>query len=377
MPTEVEEIRALVDGGGKYRILACNTEGANAYAFKARHIHLERDVFLKVCGRPEEERMIFEEPRLLVEATSEPHKNRHLVEVFDAEKINDDWVLFCMEWVSGGSLFKLIRENPPTVCTAVEIAKGILIGLSAFHRMLMVHCDLKPANILVCTERGNYIPKLGDFGSAVRLEEENELITGINNTILYRPTENFGDDGGHSIQSDIYQVGIVLAELLCGGLPTGEIPYLDREARREIRALGAKTLDDLDSFDRSQLVDLAIARKVQRDKLIDLLNWDVHIPRNVKSIVRKAMSSDLEIRYSRSADMLTDLNEISCPDWFKCQAEECFQALGWQGFDWKVVPRRKGGFEIKRSRAQNNSWRRWSGTYDREREAIIAVGNFG
>lgn len=366
------EIIELIEGVGKYRIIDAIAEG-NAIAFKAHHVPLQRDVFLKVCERPETENIIFEEPQLLVEVTANEQRNPQIIEVFDAERLTDDLALFCMEWADKGSLLKVVEKREATVGSSIEIVKCILRGLSAFHRNRMVHRDIKPANILLSTCGDHCIAKLGDFGSATRLEEGNNNAPAVFVTKLYLPLEGVTGDKVHSVQSDVYQAGVILAELLCGALPYAESSYLDQQARKEIKEFGGKTLQDIDSYDASKLVDRAIARKVQKNKLIDLLNWPPFVSRSLKSVVLKATNSDISKRYGTAADMLSELDAISCPDWNTQDSDTYLKALAWKDRDWKIVERPKGGYEVKRSKLGVDKWRRVGRTHLTIQSAISAI----
>lgn len=78
MSTTLQEIQQLVAATGKYKLEAENTEGANAYAFRAHHVPLDLAVFLKVLD-PAPTGDLFAEPRLLVEATRSDSGESNLV----------------------------------------------------------------------------------------------------------------------------------------------------------------------------------------------------------------------------------------------------------------------------------------------------------
>lgn len=154
-----------------------------------------------------------------------------------------------MEFVDGPSLRSLIDANPQgmAIRAAQEITRGILRALEHAHTNGVIHRDVKPANILI--GGGNSKPadeidaedvKVTDFGlgkvgaittasilqSGSLLSEEGKSISG---TLAYMAPEQ-RDGGTTDARSDLYAVGIVLFEMLCGVRPSGsDMPSHVRE----------------------------------------------------------------------------------------------------------------------------------------------------
>ncbi|HPF37116.1 MAG TPA: serine/threonine-protein kinase [Phycisphaerae bacterium] len=148
---------------------------------------------------------------------------------------------FVMEFVDGCSLRKLIDENPGglPIRTAQNIIVGMLQALGVAHQNNVIHRDIKPANILI--HGGGQKPvesinvedvKVTDFGlgkageittqsimqSGSLLSEEGKSISG---TLAYMSPEQRDGDMSLDGRSDLYSVGIVLFELMCGERPSG------------------------------------------------------------------------------------------------------------------------------------------------------------
>jgi serine/threonine protein kinase len=92
---------------------------------------------------------------------------------------------------------------------ALYIMRQMLRGLEILHEMGFVHCDVKPANIMI--NRLGYV-KVIDYGRAVRADERLTLLFG---SPLYMAPEIHRRENQH-IQSDIYSVGLVGLEMLRG-----------------------------------------------------------------------------------------------------------------------------------------------------------------
>src|SRR5262245_41294823 len=100
------------------------------------------------------------EARIWVQASGHPN----VLPVIEAD-VYDGQIAIVSEYAAGGSLSAWLRQQPgrlPVLAKAIEMATGILSGLSHLHSKGIVHRDLKPANILL---QGD-IPRLTDFGLA-------------------------------------------------------------------------------------------------------------------------------------------------------------------------------------------------------------------
>ncbi len=160
-----------------------------------------------------------------------------------------DMPYLVMEFVDGPSLRELIDGAPAglPIRTAQRITCGILKALDHAHTNNVIHSDIKPANVLVAGARSKSIDeievddiKVTDFGlgkagqvttasilqSGSLLSEEGRSISG---TVAYMSPEQ--RDGHETDQrSDLYAVGIVLFEMLCGERPGGsDLPSHIRE----------------------------------------------------------------------------------------------------------------------------------------------------
>ncbi|HVY48720.1 MAG TPA: serine/threonine-protein kinase, partial [Minicystis sp.] len=135
-------------------------------------------------------------------------------------------VLFLtMELVEGGTLRTLLhggRRLP--LRRALGIARSIADGLAAAHAVGVVHRDLKPGNVLLDT-RGRVV--LTDFGVARAMSDELSLTVGAIGTPSYMAPEQAAN-AGVDPRTDLYALGLVIAEMLTGELPRGGAPAAER-----------------------------------------------------------------------------------------------------------------------------------------------------
>jgi serine/threonine protein phosphatase PrpC len=127
-----------------------------------------------------------------------------------------------MEFVEGRTLSQWTIDNPaPDLETVRGIVEQIAAGLRAFHRLEMLHQDLRPANIMI-DKTGTV--KIIDFGSThiAGVAESQPLINhdDILGTVQYTAPEYLVGESG-SPRSDLYSLGVVAYQMLTGNLPYG------------------------------------------------------------------------------------------------------------------------------------------------------------
>ena len=144
----------------------------------------------------------------------------NIVSIFDVGVDNDDHYIV-MEYVPGNTLKDKIREEGALkIPEVVTIAKDIASGLAHAHLNNLVHCDIKPHNILM-TADGH--AKIADFGIARAVTESTMTYSGsvIGSVHYFSPEQAQGST--ITPKSDVYSLGIVMYEMLTNRLPfTGD-----------------------------------------------------------------------------------------------------------------------------------------------------------
>jgi serine/threonine protein kinase len=240
---------------------------------------------------------------------------------------------------------------------AVRMAGDVIRGVTVLHAQDLVHRDLKPANILRDRQRG--IAKITDFGSIAELDEAGVSVRTSKRSALYIPPEGWADPPQHERTSDLYQIGMVLHELVNGPLPYGADAHLDAEASRRIRALGGNRLVDVDPFEATSIVNAAIARRACKRKLLSLVASQPYMPDALTRLIRKATAPAVRDRFASSTDFLAALERIEAPNWRQVDGVFCAQA--WRGYDW-IIAKEKGAFVAQRRKSAD--YRRWKTAAD-------------
>jgi beta-lactam-binding protein with PASTA domain len=181
-----------------------------------------------------------------------------VVGVFDQGE-DDGMVFLSMEYVEGRTLRQILRESGRLApAQALETIEPVLAALTAAHEAGIVHCDVKPENVLV-GENGRV--KVADFGLAKALTDPAATSGPLLGTVNYiSPEQALGEPA--TPRSDVYAAGIVLYELLTGEPPHAH-PHDDVVVRNHID----NDVPAPSSIDPSipPLVDELVRRSTARD----------------------------------------------------------------------------------------------------------------
>ena len=128
-----------------------------------------------------------------------------------------------LDYCEGGMLRHLIEHDTQLSLTeSLAIVADVLAGLDHAHSQGIVHCDIKPENILLTLQANRWVAKLSDFGIARLSQEVNNAQLSDTGSPAYMAPERFYNQ--YSINSDIYSVGVILFELLTSRRPFSGTP---------------------------------------------------------------------------------------------------------------------------------------------------------
>lgn len=200
---------------GSYRIEKVLAEGGMGLVYKGRHESLGRNAAIKTLLPKNAADPAFRQ-RLLHEAQAQARlQHRNIVAVYDF--IEDRGELFlAMELVDGETLTALLDRQPQgrmAFAAAMPLFEQVLDALEWVHGNAIVHRDVKPSNVLVCS---NGSVKLTDFGIAL-LSEATRLTASQHRigTPLYMSPEQL-EAKEVDLRSDIYSAALVLYRMLAG-----------------------------------------------------------------------------------------------------------------------------------------------------------------
>jgi serine/threonine protein kinase len=138
----------------------------------------------------------------------------HIIAIFDAVTEHEDSYLV-MEYVDGRTLEHVCSpESLLPLERIVEIMFKASLALDYAYRHGVIHCDIKPANILIM---GDSDIKVTDFGAAYYDAADHTYLTGVGSPAYMSPEQVLEKQVNH--QTDIYSLGVVLYQMLAGKLP--------------------------------------------------------------------------------------------------------------------------------------------------------------
>lgn len=196
---------------------------------------------------------------------------------------DEDYIVY--EFVSGGDLAEWLdkQKSWPELRHGVALIAKVARGVQAAHAAGLVHCDLKPGNILLGSDGE---PRVSDFGIAVRSDDAgSDVATGVDgrpagNLAFIAPEQYRGEDGAFTVAADLYALGGLLYYLATRRLPNGSSV---EEIRRTHAREGGRT---------------------EPPSLGEGLSW---IDRDLDAVCRRAMAVKPSDRYPSAAAFADDL----------------------------------------------------------------------
>jgi serine/threonine-protein kinase len=147
-------------------------------------------------------------------------KHPFIARLYDAGTIPGGAPWFAMEYVEGLRLTAYLREHPCSIRDRLRLFRSICDAVQYAHSKEIIHRDLKPSNILVEIDG---TPKLLDFGIAKQLQNVNEPSDQTRAGLRFLSPDHAAPEwvqGGEvGFYTDVYSLGVILYEMLTGGLP--------------------------------------------------------------------------------------------------------------------------------------------------------------
>jgi len=255
----------------RYQLLEKLGSGGMANVFRARDLMLDRYVAIKVLRQDYSSNPDFQNNFRMEARSAANLSHPNIVTVHDFG-FADNLLFIVMEFIPGKDLKQLIRERGRfSVEKGIPLIVQACAGLGYAHRAGLVHCDVKPHNMLVSPDERL---KVTDFGIARALAtmvpgEKTDVVWG--SPLYFSPEQARGEV--LSPASDVYSLGVVMYELLCGTPPfTASTP--------------------------SELARLHISARP-----IPIREYIPEIPAALEEIIMKVLSKEPSARY-RTADQL-------------------------------------------------------------------------
>ena len=227
-------------------------------------------------------------------------KHPHIAVLLDAGTISDGYPYFIMEYIEGQTIEKWCTDQAPSLRTLLVLFRKIVSAVGFAHAAGIVHRDIKPGNLMVTGGRDGTDPepKLLDFGIAA-FSHELEGRTGFSPmTPEYAsPEQRMGRPVSQT--TDIYALGLVLLQLLCGVSPSNMEP----SPQKMISRLMSEGRCRRSTMDRA-------SEKGDGDPPDGFETAAEAIPEALGYVLRTATSREPAQRYPTAERMIHDLDRV-------------------------------------------------------------------
>ncbi len=279
-------VTAFPAAAGRYTILALLGAGGHGVVYRARQEQPRREVALKLLRLPSPSTR----ERVRAEAEAETLArlgHPGIAQVYDTGVLTVEGAEFpfvAMELVTGLPLLQWRRDSKPDLATCVRLLVDVCEATAAAHQRGVIHCDLKPDNILVEDGDGRPRPRILDFGVARivgadrPLDEPRQLV----GTLAYMSPEQAAGATDLDTRTDVFALGAIAYELLSG-----------------VRAR-----------DVSDATTAELTQRIRSERPVPLSRRDRRLAGDLERIVACAMASDREARYASAAAFADDLRRF-------------------------------------------------------------------
>ncbi|OQY21551.1 MAG: hypothetical protein B6I34_07110 [Anaerolineaceae bacterium 4572_32.1] len=294
----------------RYRLKTEVGSGGMAVVYRAIDLELGREVAIKLLreGYADDSSFMTRFQREARAAASLDHPN--IVSIYDVGRDGKLYYIV-MEYVEGQDLNSLLQDGAPlSVNKATDLIIQICAGVGAAHRAGLVHCDLKPQNILL-TRDGRV--KVVDFGIARALKAKS-----IDDEQVVWATPQYAapeQTQGHPLSpaADVYSIGLIFYRMLTGRLP------FQGQTTAELTRQHADSLPP------------------------PLTRWNPQTPPRIEQIVLQALAKEparryrtatqlgqLLIEYRRASEQITSAQPVEAP----MNLAPVYKAVEAEGPDW-------------------------------------------
>ena len=230
-----------------------------------------------------------------------PHEN--IIKVFDVRSWEDSmWIV--MEYCDHGDLNKFMEKFQQNLDTAkkVKIMAQISKGVAFLHHLSIVHRDIKPGNILLRSENGTAVVKLGDFGLSKFLDP-NDMTSAMSSNVRtqwFKAPEFWDRQPDGSVRYhrnvDVYATGLTFAALLQANPGSSLVPKVE---------------GSLEQFEMKMPIGLAAFTRYQNNhneiRVVIQESKDNSVMKNLKSIIEEMTCFSPEARIT-AAEVVRRIN---------------------------------------------------------------------
>lgn len=277
---------------GPYKVLRKLGRGGMGNVFLAHSPECRKPFAVKTLKRNpsgEEADCLSRECRVL---STLDHPN--IVRYLGAENLAGVGNCLFMEYVNGPGIIEYCDRERLSLRKRLQLFSDVCRGVAHLHRLGWLHCDLKPANILIKEVNGAPVPKIIDFGIASRPGQTERPMMGSPAYLSPEALLSVTEGGALDARSDIFSLGILLRQLLLGVeasqgqgyYPVRDNPYdaylgLGRKGRKVLAWRLNSTEEELRTLFQGRLARImeksAAPERCRRYESVKSLAWAIEI----------------------------------------------------------------------------------------------------
>lgn len=242
----------------------------------------------------------------------------------------------------------------------MKFTSGILSGVAELHaNHSLVHRDLKPANILLDLDA--MTPIIADLGAVKKLDVAHEYTSESKATFYYLPPECIIDKR-YYFQSDLYQVGLILFQLLGGFFPI-ESPFKWLTGRE------VKRLASIPNNQKDEFINELIASKIVIGKLADTSTLPSYLDPAFKRLVNKALNPDVDARFQNASEFLKAVGKLMCIYPSYRRTTDYLHVVHDSGTEYRILQEKQEYFVERR--LEGRQWRK-DKNHDNRIESVLS-----
>jgi serine/threonine protein kinase len=299
------------DDFGRYQIIQPLGEGGMGTVYLAEQLEpIRRRVALKVVKLGMDTAQVlarFNNERQALAMMDHPN----IAQIFDAGATTKGRPYFVMEYIEGAPITQYCDRKRMTTNERLALFLAVCRAIQHAHQKGAIRRDLKPSNVLVMEQDGAPVPKVIDFGIAKATDKwavEKSLLTQFGQIVgtpeYASPEQADTMTGDISESSGVYSLGVLLYELLIGGVPFDATALRNgglAEMLRIIREEEAPSLSRKLTSMGAAAAGIAARRQTDPASLRRLVDSDLN------SITMKALEKARERRYTSVSDLAADI----------------------------------------------------------------------